>query len=690
MPDPRDVYTEVNPDARVITDDEIAEALQKLQDLIGECESATSTAERDELKRRLLDQVFGDELAALAAAGAERVSPRLVRLRHLRGFSRLVKDLETEIGKERQRQATMGHGLDLVTSCAPALQAPAQCKVPFGYVVQPHGVLRVVDQKHMQVCRRPIFPVKRLLGRSGIGLVIAVVAERGVRRAFSVDLAVATDGRRLHEPLSAAGVPITAEEIPQVTRFLAEAYRQNDRVLPEATKVETMGWHGPNGTKGFIAGSTHVTAERITHGDASGSLFLGAMSEGEQELYQSVSSCGDLEGWRAAVCGVTGFPTAALALLSGFAAPLMMPIGVKPFVIDIYGITTSGKTTAARLAASVWGKPTVEVDGYMHTWTTTPTALAVKLSHFSDLVSIVDDTKTIPAKDKGAFQAGVVYTVANGQEKSRATITAGLRGTRSMATILLSTGESSIVSGSKDAGTRARTLSLGDSPFPSAQPAMENGIALHHGVAGPQWVQWLQQQRPQWEAWKARHFELREHLTREATGAVAGRLSDPAALMMLAGELVEQRFDLGLDMRAVFETLVKAMQVGDLDADQPREALDQVFAWALAHREQFWRSNPPKEDVPPQNRGWLGWWPFEETWKELGIRRSELERTLLELGFHPPDVIEQWLARGYLVHDRHKKDTKRPIGKHGERARMIVITRAAIHPDEQQKRLPLA
>lgn len=677
--DPRDVYEEVHPGTRVVTDDEIADAVEKLRHIAGHIETSTA-ADRQGLKLQLLELIEGDTLVALGAADRSDWEPVLTRLKHVRGFGTVAKDVIAAILGEQQRQAAQGYGLDLVKDFAPALQAPEKCKVPFGYQMTASAVLRRKNDSLIQICRRPVFPVQRLLGNTGIGLVIAVVAERGQRRVFEVDLSVATDGKKLHEPLSAAGVPVTAMEIPQVTRFIAEAYRANDRVLPEARKVEMMGWQGKNCEHGFVAGTTHITAEQISKG-VGGALHLGTMSPGERSLYNSVSSEGTIEGWEDAVRGVVRYPVATLAFLSGFAAPLMRCTGVKPFVIDIYGITTSGKTTAARLAASVWGRPTVEVEGYMHTWTTTSTALTVKLSHFADLVSIVDDTKTIPAKDKGEFQAGVVYTVANGQEKARATKDAGLRETRELRTILLTTGESSIVSGSKDAGTRARTLCLGDSPFPCAQTHMETGILLHHGVVGPLWVQWLIRQRDDWNAWPARHRELRASLTKEAPGAVAGRLSDPAALMLLAGELVEHRFRLGIDLQAVWDTLVKAMQQGHMDADQPREALEQVFAWALSRRETFWGSHPTNDYEPPPG-GWLGWWEPKPDWEEIGIRRGVLEKALEERGYHPPDVIEQWLARGYLTHEKHRKDAKRPLGKHGERARMIVVRRDAVRPTE--------
>ena len=87
---------------------------------------------------------------------------------------------------------------------------------------------------------------------------------------------------------------------------------------------------------------------------------------------------GTLDEWRAGVAALAqGNSRMVFALCCALAGPAVQPAGIESGGFHFRGDSSVGKTTALKLAASVWGRPS-----FMQRWRTTDNALeAIAVQH---------------------------------------------------------------------------------------------------------------------------------------------------------------------------------------------------------------------------------------------------------------------------------------------------------------------
>ena len=101
----------------------------------------------------------------------------------------------------------------------------------------------------------------------------------------------------------------------------------------------------------------------------------------------------------------------AAAVSLALAGPLLEPLGLDSFGLHLRGASSSGKTTALRVAASVWGGP-----GVLTTWRSTSNGLEGMAALRNSTMLALDELGQATAAEVGE----VVYMFANGQGKARA------------------------------------------------------------------------------------------------------------------------------------------------------------------------------------------------------------------------------------------------------------------------------
>src|SRR4051794_18740252 len=180
-------------------------------------------------------------------------------------------------------------------------------------------------------------------------------------------------------------------------------------------------------------------------------IAFRGLAAGDEQIADAYHAAGSLQGWLRAVQAVAGYPLALLALYAAFVPPLLEILGAPNFIVDWANRTTTGKTTALRVAASVWGKPDERaVDGALGTWDATTVWIERASAVLHGLPLILDDTKR--AKNPKVI-AEALYSVASGRGRGRGN-PRSLAQTRTWRTVLLSTGESPATSFTQDGGTR--------------------------------------------------------------------------------------------------------------------------------------------------------------------------------------------------------------------------------------------
>jgi putative DNA primase/helicase len=319
-------------------------------------------------------------------------------------------------------------------------------------------------------------------------------------------------------------------------RNLLTQYIQTRQPGEFATCTDRIGWHG----RAFV-----LPAETI--GDEAERIVF--QTENAQENTFRVK--GTPEQWReriAAPCA--GNSRLVFALACAFAGPLLRPAQMESGGFHYRGDSSSGKTTALKVAASVYGGPS-----YLQRWRTTDNALEAIAAQHCDGLLILDELAQVDPKTAGEC----AYMLANEQSKARATRTGAPRARLSWRLLFLSAGELGLADHMAEGMKRTRVgqeVRMADIPADAGKGmgAFENlhgheggsnfsrylvgQVGSVYGATGRAWLQWLTENT---DTLKARIREasaaLAAQIVPEAASGQVDRVGARFALVGAAGEL---------------------------------------------------------------------------------------------------------------------------------------------------------
>jgi putative DNA primase/helicase len=107
-----------------------------------------------------------------------------------------------------------------------------------------------------------------------------------------------------------------------------------------------------------------------------------------------VAHGGTLDEWkRAAAAAITadGVPHWTLGMIAGFAGPVLSLTGLDTCGINLSGISSAGKSTAQRLAASAWSTPDIRRPGLCQSARATDNAIEALASRATGTVLSLDE-----------------------------------------------------------------------------------------------------------------------------------------------------------------------------------------------------------------------------------------------------------------------------------------------------------
>lgn len=299
-------------------------------------------------------------------------------------------------------------------------------------------------------------------------------------------------------------------------RNLLTQYIQTRMPKEFASCTDRIGWHG----RAFVL-------PRETIGDDAERIVF----QTDNAVENTFRSKGTPEQWRQRIgAACVGNSRLAFAVACAFAGPLLRPAGMESGGFHFRGDSSSGKTTALKAAASVYGG-----SSYLQRWRTTDNALEAIAAQHSDCLLILDELAQIDPKTAGEC----AYMLANEQGKARATRTGTPRTRQAWRLLFLSAGELGLADHMAEGMKRTRTgqeVRMADIPA-DAGAGMGAFEALHghdggsafarhvtghaasvYGATGRAWLQWL-----------CEHADTLKPRIREAANALALQLVPEAA-----------------------------------------------------------------------------------------------------------------------------------------------------------------
>ena len=410
---------------------------------------------------------------------------------------------------------------------------------------------------------------------------------------------LAGDGVGLRSELLSNGVLIDTTNRNKLADWMMHSL---GTVRQRAMAATTTGWHCNN--RVFVLPDSVV-----------GEADMPVHYQSESAALDVYAKKGSMAEWQRLVAEpAAGNPILITAICAALAAPLQALLQRSGAGIHLVGDSSTGKTTALRLAASVFGS-----EDYVRTWRATANGLEGVAAALNDGLLVLDEISEAEPRDVGA----IIYSIGNGTGKSRATRQGTARRIQRWRCVLLSSGERTLeatlaeINRKPKSGQQVRLLNIpvqgkhgcfdelhGAVDGRAFSDALRSAALQHCGHAGREFIQCLADMQ---QATISDCFS--EYLKMDcfsADDALAGRAASVFAMLAMAGELGIAHGVLPWEPQAAEQAAAECyrrwqQQRGD-SRNETDEILDLVRSFVQRHGDSRFSSSTVDEAVMIRDR----------------------------------------------------------------------------------------
>ena len=368
---------------------------------------------------------------------------------------------------------------------------------------------------------------------------------------------------------------------------------------------------------------------------------------------------------------VFGHVPLELALAIGLSAPVASLLDTQldagVLLVHLFGNSSTGKTTAARLAVSPFGCPTTGKTGLIKTWNATTNALQGLLVDNHGIPMVFDEASMLNKKS-----TNLVYLLAGGVEKEKLNKESMLRTPKRWSGTFLSTGEHSLLAqGTKNIGVQVRLLEFSTINWTKSAEhadALKNGLMKNYAHLGATFAETLLSMEPEklHETWKKNRNQFLESM--ELRDQFAERLADKASILLTTAELANEILGLKFNVQEVGNLIRQSFGENVEERDLGRKAYDIFLQEAIQNQCRFSREVNINGLVDV-------WGRFEiekEALKEIFILKEAFNKIMQQYGFEDETIIlKEWRERGWLDAAPSRLTKQKKIG--GVRFNLYVV-----------------
>lgn len=351
--------------------------------------------------------------------------------------------------------------------------------------------------------------------------------------------------------LSDKGFSVNDTNAKDLIKFMDSFLNMND--IPRFDAVERLG---------NIKGAFY-------HPLLTGNVEIVALDYGEKQIVEAFRGTGTAESWKNEVFErIKDHPKAVFIIAASFASVVLKDLGVQPFIVDLSGRTSQGKTTVLKVAASVWGNSDLVSE-----WNATKVSIERKAAFLNSFPLILDDTRKANEK----VLKDVIYQFSGGRSKGRGS----LRGSQREYTwcnILLSTGEVSLNDyAHSQGGAAARIIPLIDEPIASNQDNLTElykAIEGNYGEIGIEFLKlWTKEKAtliPEYANFKNRY------VTESRGNEVLSRLASYFAAIHFVGAILKAKMGINLELNTFYK-IFKEVHQENKAIDKPAQFFEDIL-----------------------------------------------------------------------------------------------------------------
>jgi hypothetical protein len=415
------------------------------------------------------------------------------------------------------------------------------------------------------------------------GLRLVVQDMGGTRREIDIERAglAKTGAQEIRQLMFAAGLRTEFDGDMVAVSCLKAANPQT-----EIKVVRRPGWHDLTESDAPF----YVCPDGRVLGAESGDIELSVSAR----IPPSVSRAGTLDGWKDAVAAAHGVPGCehwALGVIAGFAGVLVNLTGLDTCGINYSGLSSSGKTTAQKLAVSAWSRPVVGRGSLLQSAKATVNSVEVLASRSNGTALVLDELAHVGGRELGRM----IYTFAGGAGKTRMGADALLKESYAWSTFAMISSEVSLEEkvrsdgGEWTAGMAVRIVDIDVTGVTRTVPQTTldriAGISQNYGHAGPSFIQALVEEglHRKTDELRTTILELARRVADDRTDSATIRAAQPFGILFMAGRLAKcfGLLPASVDLPAVIKwAWARFLASSDAMALDPVEAaIGHIRAW---------------------------------------------------------------------------------------------------------------
>ena len=503
------------------------------------------------LQSSLIKEILTIENADIRERCLMAAENRARELKVIQNFKRLFKIVQAELIQDSKQ-------IDSLETCFTKAPIKLKCK---NYVCNDFGITKsefnpiLMRTADTLICTHPLLPVERLINvDTNIEKVkIAFYKDKKWQSVIAERNTLASKNKILQ--LANTGIEVNENNAKDMITYISDLISINFETIPCNKAVTHLGWV----EEGFIP----FVEDFKFDGDRS---FEG--------VFKDVKEKGDYEMWKEEIRKLrVENETLHFMIAVAFASPLIEILHINPFIVHLWGKSGTGKTVALMIAMSVWGNP--KIGHLVKNLNSTSVGLERLSAFLNNIPFACDELQAI--KNKYTNFNELIYSLTQGEGKSRGTIDGGIQEQLKWSCAFLTTGEEPITSETSKEGVKNRVIEIEEN-----EPLIENGKEMvnflieNHGFAGKEYIENL----PDAEYLRKRHKEIFDEL--EKVNPSTGKQTNAIATVLLADEIISRT--IFYDEPLSTSQSIKYFQK---DIDEAERIYDLIVDWFVSNQDHF-------------------------------------------------------------------------------------------------------
>ena len=331
-------------------------------------------------------------------------------------------------------------------------------------------------------------------------------------------------------------------------------------------------------------------------------------------------------------------------------------------IVHIFGNSSTGKSTAVKLAISLFGYPDVKKNGLFSTFNATENALIRKLAGLKGVPFAFDELSMGNLTDTSSL----IYKLANGTDKSRLNKNLEEEKNSAWNTLIFTNGEKSLIkSANKNAGIQLRVIEIGNIKWTkdaTNADRINRTIIENYGHIGLEFAEFVMKigKEKIIEQYNKTVIYLNKFLESKCVSDdFTSRRVNKFAVIMTTLTLFKKMLNIEISNKNILDILLEIEKDSIKERNFNRSAIDYIKQYISVNGSKF-----EYFDKQIQSRDYLGKLNKIDDYTELVITPIALDKILKEGGFEDKQVVLKELKKsGHLNCEADRYTRKRQLEK---------------------------